>query len=71
MTHPKEAASNMVEDAQPTKQQAVVLSVRSILQCFRVRIRAQISRQDLDLERSPPLSHLVAQLLINTNLLSS
>ena len=45
--------------------------VGSLLQCFRLRIRAQIFRPDLGSVRSPPLLHLVAHLLINTNLLTS
>ena len=45
--------------------------VGSLLQCFRLRIMAQIFRPDLGSVRSPPLLHLVAHLLINTNLLTS
>ena len=42
----------------------------SLLQCFRVRIRAQIFWQDLGPVRPPPHPHLVAYRLINTNLLT-
>ena len=45
--------------------------VGSLLQCFRVRIKAQIFRPDLGWVSSPLLFHLVALLLINTNLLTS
>ena len=44
--------------------------VGSLLQCFRLRITVQIFRPDLGSLRSPPLLHLVAHLLINTNLLT-
>ena len=45
--------------------------VGSLLQGFRVRIRAQIFQPDLGSVRSPSLLHQVAHLLINTNLLTS
>ena len=41
-----------------------------LLHCFRVIIRAQIFRPDLGSVRPPPLLHLVAHLLINTNVLT-
>ena len=44
--------------------------VDSLLQRFTVRIRLQIFRPDLGSVRLPPLSHLLAHLLINTNLLT-
>ena len=43
--------------------------VGSLLQCIRLRIR--VLDLDLGSVRSPPLLHLVAHLLINTNLLTS
>ena len=43
----------------------------SLLQCFKVRIRAQIFGPDLGSMRPPPLLHLVAHLLIGTSLLTS
>ena len=45
--------------------------VGSLLQCFRVRIRAQIFPPNLGSMRSPPLLLQVTPLLINTNLLTS
>ena len=45
--------------------------VCSLLQCFRLRIRAQIFQPDLWLFWIPLLLYLVAHLLINTNLLTS
>ena len=49
----------------------VLFCMGSLFQCFRVRIRSQIFRQDLGPVRPPPLPHLVAHLLINKNLLTS
>ena len=45
--------------------------IKSLLQCFRLRIRVQVFRPYLGSVRSPPLLHLVTHLLINTNLLTS
>ena len=39
----------------------------SLLQCFRVRIRAKFFQPDLGPVRPPPLRHIVANMLINTN----
>ena len=43
----------------------------SLLQCFRVGIRAHIFRPDSGSMRSPPLLKVVAHLLINKNSLTS
>ena len=50
--------------------EAFLLCVNSLLQCLRVRIRAQIFRPELGSVRFPHLLHLVAHLPINTNLLT-
>ena len=50
--------------------EALLFCMSSLLQCLRVRIRAQIFRPDLGSVRFPPLLHLVAPLPINTNLLT-
>ena len=45
--------------------------VGSVLQCFRIRIRANIFWPDLGSVRPAPLLHLLRHLLINTNLITS
>ena len=51
--------------------EAFLFCVSSLLQCLRVRTRAQSFRPDLGSMRLPPLRHLDAHLLIDTNLLTS
>ena len=45
--------------------------VGSLLQCFRVRIMAEVFGPELGSVRLPPLLHLFAHLMINTNLQTS
>ena len=57
-------------DALQCISKVFLFCVGSLLQCFRVRIREKIIRTDLESVKPSPLRHIVAHMLINTNLLT-
>ena len=59
------------QDALKYNEKPFLFCVSSLLQCFRVRIRAQIFRPDLGKMRFHPLLYLVVHLPINANILTS